>query len=260
MPAGVWSRMAKWKTFADVVAIVLGINVWVTLVLVPGFFVDAWSTNGMLMAGLLPLPVLCLGLWRRSEMVLLLAFPASLLVPIALQAEIVSVHTYGPIRFTIVAIGLIAYLFGASFFTSFYEPPPPVGIRPLSSSRQPVPDRWKRRFRVYRYLTLLSVAFPAVLVYVVNFHYVDGIRDNYTGRFAAMSTFLNLLVIGTWLGLYVYIFLGILKPHRTGDRDLITKLAQIKEDAKRGRPRPVFYVAVVAALALMILLMLTRRF
>ena len=73
-----------------------------------------------------------------------------------------------------------------------------------------------------------------------------------------MLTFLNLCAVGVWLFLYAYIFLGILKPHRTGDRELIVKLAEIKAQAKRGRPRPIFYLGVVCALGFMLLLMLSR--
>ena len=73
-----------------------------------------------------------------------------------------------------------------------------------------------------------------------------------------MTVLLDLLVILAWLALYIWVFLGALKPHRTGDRDLVTRLALIEADARRGRPRPVFYLAVAAALGLMTLLLYTR--
>jgi len=244
------------------VAAILGVNVWVSVILLPGLFVGAWRTPALALAAALPLPVLVLGMWRRSEVVLLLGYPSALLIPVAVVPEIVSAHVYGPIRFAIVAVGLIAYLFGASFFTSFYEPPPPAGTRALSSSRYPTPPRWLRRFRVYRMLAVLSAVFPLVLLYVVNFNDTNRafLRQMFPGRVAAMTTFLNLGILGAWLLLYAYMFLGILKPHRTGDRDLIVELARTRSEIKRGRPRPVFYIGVAGALGFMLLLMLSRYF
>ena len=48
-------------------------------------------------------------------------------------------------------------------------------------------------------------------------------------------------------------------PHRTGDRDLVVNLAQAKADAKTGKPRPRFYLAVALALGAMVALILIRR-
>ncbi len=241
-------------------AIALGINVWVSVVLLPTLFVGALSDSGMMAAVLLPLPILGLGLWRRSDTVLLLAFPSALLLPVAIAPDIASVEVYGAMRFAFVACGLVAYTFGASFFTSFYEPAPPVNVRPLASSRVPVPERWRRRFRMYRWLTVMSVVFPLVLLYTVNFNDSNRefLRQMFPGRVAAMTTLLNLLVIGAWLVLYGWVFLGVLKPHRTGDRALASSLARLHASARRGRPRPVFYLGVVVALTLMLLLVISR--
>lgn len=260
MPAGVWSSLGKWRAFADAVALALGVNVWISVVLLPGLFVGAFRGDGVVYTAILPLPVLLIGLWRRSEAVLLGMFPAALLLPIALEPAMGSAHVYGPVRFAVVAIGLVAYLTGASVFTSFHEPPPPTSVRVLSSARQPVPERWRRRFRVYRLLTVMALIYPTALIYVVNFDETNQafMRQMFPGRVASMTTLLNVLVIGAWLGLFFYVFLGILSPHRTGDRDLVADLGRMKADAKRGRPRPLFYLSVVLALAFMLLLMLTR--
>lgn len=262
MPAGAWSRLGKWRTFADGVALVLGINVWVSVVLLPGSFVNAWADSAALTAALVPLPVLMLGLWRRSEAILLAGFPSALLLPVALVPEMASAHVYGLLRFSIVAVGLVAYLMSASFFTSFHEPPPPTSVRPLSSSRQPVPPRWRRRFRIYLELTILAVVCPLALIYFANFHHTNQafLRTMFPGRVASMTTMLDLLVIALWLVLYSYVFLGVLKPHRTGDRDLAGQLSRLRADARRGRPRPAFYVAMAVALGLMAILLWSRYF
>lgn len=241
-------------------ALALGINVWISLVLLPGLFVGAWSGQSETLIAILPLMVLMTGVLLRSELALLLVFPSTLMIPVAIAPSIVSMHVYGPVRFTIVAASVVAYLLGVSFFTSFHEPPPPVGQRPLASSSQPMPERWRRRFRVYWMLTALSVIFPITFVYTVNF---DGdsrtfLGEMYPGRMAQMSTLLNLLAIGVWLMVYAYGFHGVLRRHRTGDRELVADLGNLRADSRRARPRPVFYLSVACALGLMGILLATR--
>lgn len=251
----------KWRTFADVVAFTLGINVWISIVILPAGFVGALRGSVMVLAALLPFAVLMLGLLRRSEVVLLGLFPSALLVPVAVHPQIASAHVYGPIRFTLVALGVIAYLFGVSFFTTFHEPPAPKSIRPLSSASQGAPSRWQRRERVYWMLVGMSLVIPTVLIAWVNFDesIADYLGEMYPGRVALMTTALTAGGIVLWLGIYHYAFLGALRPHRTGDRDLVGALAQARADAKTGKPRGRFYIAVGVALGAMLVLILLRH-
>jgi hypothetical protein len=170
----------------------------------------------------------------------------------------VAVHVYGPIHFTIVALGLVAYLFGASFFTSFYEPPPPVAVRPLSSSLEPTPARWRRRARIYRYLVAMSIIVPALLLYTINFEPSTRvfIRKMYPGRAASYTAVVNLGFLAFWLIIYSRYLLGILTVHRTGDRQILGLLAATRARLKRRKPRPIFYLAAAAALLLMAALVL----
>ena len=250
----------RWRTFADTIALALGLNVWLALVFFPGLFVDAWSTKVHLLVALLPLAALGVGVWRRSEAMLLFGFPTALLLPVAVAPDMVSLHVYGPIHFTVVALGLVSYLFGASVFTSFYEPPPPVSTRPLSSSLQGVPIRWRRRARVYRYLFAVSIALPAVLLYSINFEPGTRIfiQKMYPGRAASFTAVLNLGVLAFWLVLYARVLLGTLTQHRTGDRAILATIAILRSSLKLRRPRPIFYAAAAAALILMAVLVLLR--
>lgn len=231
-----------------------------SLVLLPGLFVGAWSGQSSIVIAMLPLAALLLGVVLRSELTLLLIFPSALMVPVAIAPSIVSMHVYGPVRFVIVAASVVAYLLGVSFFTSFHEPPPPVTVRPLASSRQPMPERWRRRHRVYWMLTALSVLFPVAFVYSVNFD--DDTRtflaEMYPGRVAHMSTLLNLLAIAVWLLIYAYGFHGVLRRHRTGDRELVADLGNLRAGAASSRPRPAFYLSVACALGLMGILVASR--
>ena len=154
----------------------------------------------------------------------------------SLDPQLASQHVYGEIRFALVAAGVIAYLFGVSFFTTFHEPPAPRSVRMLSSAQQGPASRWQRRERVYWGLTALSIIFPAALIAWVDYDpaIADFLGRMYPGRVALMTTALTVGAIGLWLGMFHYAFLGVLRPHRTGDRDLVTALSR----ARASRPRP----------------------
>lgn len=251
----------RWKTFADVVAFALGTNVWISIVILPAIFVHALRGPRSIAAAALPFAVLLLGLARRSEAMLLALFPAAILVPVALEPQMASSYVYGPIRFTLVALGVIAYLFGVSFFTTWHEPPAPRSVRGLTSAQVGPAERWQRRERVYWMLTGMSLVIPTVLIAWVNFDgaIADYLGEMYPGRVALMTTALTAGAIVLWLAIYHYAFLGVLRPHRTGDRDLVGVLGQARADAKAGKPRPRFYAAVALALSAMAVLILMRH-
>jgi hypothetical protein len=261
MPVAELTTERRWRTFADVVAFTLGTNVWVSIVILPAIYVGALHGGLRIFAAMLPFGVLMLGLQRRSEGILLGLFPAAVLLPVSIEPQLASQHVYGEIRFALVAAGIIAYLFGVSFFTTFHEPPAPRSIRMLSSAQQGPATRWRRRERVYWGLTALSIIFPAALIAWVDYDsaIADFLGKMYPGRVALMTTALTVGAIGLWLGVYHYAFLGVLRPHRTGDRDLVTALTRTRVDAKTGKPRMRFYAAVALALAAMLALVLMRH-
>jgi hypothetical protein len=252
----------RWKTFADVVAFALGTNVWISIVILPAIFVNALHGGPRIAAAALPFGVLLLGLARRSEAILLGAFPAAVLVPVALQPQMASSYVYGPIRFLLVALGVLAYLFGVSFFTTWHEPPTPRSVRGLSSAQLGPAERWQRRERVYWMLTAMSLVIPTVLIAWVNFDssIADFLGEMYPGRVALMTTALTAGAIVLWLAIFHYAFLGVLRPHRTGDRDLVARLGQARANAKAGKPRRRFYLSVALALAAMGTLIAVRHF
>ncbi len=252
--------LGKWRTFADAVALALGANLWVALVLLTGLVSGALHSGPAQLTAVLPLVVLGIGVWRRSDLVLLFGYPSALLIPVAFAPGMANVHVYGPIRFAIVAVGLVGYLLGASVFTSFREPPPPLAERPLTSAARPMAARWRRRFRIYGALAILSAVFPLVLLYTINFdsEVRELLKAKYQFRVAALSTVMNLGAIGFWVAIYAGFFLGVLRRHRTGDRDLVSSLERLKRDSRRARPRPQFYLGVAVALGLMLVLLLMR--
>ena len=110
-------------------------------------------------------------------------------------------------------------------------------------------------------LTALALIIPTVLIAWVNFDSAieDFLGEMYPGRVALMTTALTAGAIALWLIIFHYAFLGVLRPHRTGDRDLVGKLAEARGDAKAGKPRPRFYLSVALALAAMAALILLRH-
>lgn len=236
------------------------------MILLPALFVrpapagpermDALREPSRLLALLLPVLVLALGLRRRSEAILLAAFPAALVVPILVEPQLASASVNSPVRFAFVAIGVIAYLFGVSYFTTFHEPPAPLSIRMLSSALTPPAPRWQRRERVYWELTIMSIAVPVALIGFVNHDdaLAAYIGAMYPGQVALMTTTLTAGALVLWLGIYHYAVLGALRPHRTGDRDLVEALNRTRGELSTKALRPPFYIAVAVALVAMVLL------
>jgi len=252
----------RWRAFADVVAVALAANVWVSMVILPAAFVGALKHQSVALAAGLAPATLGLGLWRRSELLLLGVFPSAILVPIALRPEMAASHVYGPWRFGVVAIGLIAYLLGVSLFTTFHEPRRPISERLLTSAQQPRPARWRRRERIYWVLAFLALATPVYLITSVSYDadIQAAIASFYPGRIAPMTTLLTLTAVALSIAIYAVVLLGVMRPHRTGDRDLVTTLAIARADAVRGRPRLRFYLGVAAALGFMAAMVLLRNF
>lgn len=245
----------RWRTFADATALALGLNLWATLDLLPGLMVGAFDGIGQVAALLLPIALLLIGVSRRNETILLFAFPSALLLPVATAPAMASMQFFSATRFTLVGIGLVAFLFGASTLTSFYEPPAPRQVRPLQSSTRSLPSRWRRRFRMYAFLAVISVIYPTALLYHINFDEVGALalNDKWPGRAATFTTLLNVLAIGVWLLLFANFILAPMKQHRTGDRALRREVGTLRRRASQGSPHLLFYLGGVMALVLMAL-------
>jgi len=155
---------------------------------------------------------------------------------------------------------MIAYLFGVSFFSRFHEPPVPRSVRMLSSARAAPAASIARRERVYWELTALSIAIPTLLIGWVNYDesVAAYLGAMYPGRIEGMTSALTAGALVLWLGIYHFAFLGALRPHRVGDRDLLETLRRTRAEIQRGTLRPRFYGAVVLALVAMLALVAVR--
>lgn len=262
--------MRPTRIAADIVAAALGVNLWVSLVLVPSFVAGAFTRHvAAAVVAPLPLGVLFVGVLRRSPLWLLLAYPAALLLPVAVDVRIAAAGGATPWALALTALSLAGYLMGAAYLSSMAaggEPQLGRARRLAGSLGAKSPPRWQRRRRIYAALTALSIVVPAVLLYKVAF---DGdtralLLESYPterlegDRVQSMLALMLVGVLAMWLVLFATAFVGPLRRHRTGDKDLVAELDRLRHDARQTSPRLRFYVAVVVALGLMALLVTVR--
>jgi len=246
---------ASLRLSADLVVLALGLNVWLSLVLVPELFVGAFACQPFLYV-LAPLPLIPLGvgLVRRAAPWLLLGFPATLLLPLAVDAKTLAENTQSALVLVLLGASLVGFLFGSAYLTGFEggAPSAPERQRKLGAADRVAP-RWRRRRRVYAALAVLSAVFPLVLLYAVNLSQTTRafLYQLYPDRVPAMLAVLDVGVLLTWGAIWWFAFLGPLRHHRTGDRALLRRLELLRQESRQTAPRLVFYVAVLAALAFM---------
>jgi len=258
-------RSRTLRIAADVVTGALGLNLWLSFVLVPGLFLGSFRHGKAFLAvAPVPLVVLAAGIARRSPLWLLLIYPATLLVPVALDPRTVGENAQRPLPFILIAASLVVYFLGAAYLTS----PPGAGESPPGRTRRlgaslgtKNPPRWRRRRRIYAVLGVLSIVFPIALVYQINFAPSTRayLAELYPGdRTTTMTALLDLGAVLLWLLVFSIGFVGPLRSHRTGDKELIADLERLRTWARRPAPTLSFYVGVVCALGLMALLLTLR--
>lgn len=252
---------------ADAVAAVLALNLWLSLVLLPALFVagpggPGGRTRAYAALAALPLFVFGIGIARRSPLWMLLIYPATLLLPVALDPRTAAESTQSPFAFFLVAASLVGYLFGSAYLTRREAPPTPSKTRRMGSSLDAKrPERWRRRSRIYHALGIISIVFPAALLYKVDFApetraYLAELYRG--GRATAMLALMNLGALAVWLAVLAVGVIGPLAHHRTGDSALVKALDRLRLETRRPTPRLRLYVGVVVALALMGVLLATR--
>lgn len=255
--------MTTLRLAADTTAAALGVNTWLSLVFIPSLVTGAMSRHPALWAiAPLPLVLLFFGVIRRSPLWLLLAYPASLLLPVAVDPRIASEGNAGRLSLIVSALSLVGFLFGAAYLSSYAAAEPPAGRRTLRSSlAASQPARWRRRRRVYIMLTAVAAIFPTALLYEVGLSRDTAgfLAELYPGdRAPAMRAMLLVGVLLMWLILLSHAVIDPLRRHRTGDKELVHELDRLRKDARQGTPRLSFYVGVVFALALMALILVMR--
>ncbi len=239
----------------------VGANLWLVAVLLPLILERSWvmmpgrGLVALLLMALLPLGALSVGLRQRSLVALFIAFPFGCALPeLLLGARGDQAGLVGPAPLPLVAAVLVGYLLAASRALGrrdAADDPAPQANQPLPSAA--TPTRWKRRMRVYRGMVVVAALFPtALLGWALGW---PANRDAFEASFGAHTD--EALAAATagvgllWMALYRVYFLGPLDGHLHHDRELRIQLEMARRQARRGRPRPTFYVAVVCALGAM---------
>lgn len=123
---------------------------------------------------------------------------------------------------------------------------------------QEVPRRWLRRIVIYRSLLGYAALLPLLLLYALTQHppIQRALRLSFpeptqlSAVQAAACGALGLLLVVLFHGA----LLAPLRVHLEHDRAVTAELLALRQLARRGRPRPQFYLALVLSLASMILL------
>ena len=248
----------KWS-IGDVTIGVLGLNLWITFLVLPTLHFLQHSPGVATVAGIIAGPLLlAAGLHLHHRHLLLFGLPLSLFVPALFNPKLVGVNVYSAWSFALVATSFLAYMLATLAILRGHELPP-VPEERRSIGEYVLSPRWRRRFRIYRWMAALSVLFPAVLIFGI---FLDPeiqtlVRQSFPGRAQEAVTFFGIGALALWLLLFHADFLTPLRSHVRGDPYLHSELRRLRRAAFRARPGLSFYIAVVLALALILVFFLT---
>jgi hypothetical protein len=247
-------------TIWDLAILVLGLNIWISFLLLPVLHLDKpGPTLGVTsLVSIAPISLL-LGVYYRHRAVLLAIYPVMLMIPALATPQLVGVNVYTPWTFCLVGLSFLAYLLGTPLLLGIIDAPAvPTAGRDLE--KFPQTRKWRRRLRIYRWLAVLSVIFPAVLLFALYLHpdVEATLVNSYPGRHGEARTLYGILILGLWLGVFYAYFLGPLKAHSRGDPQIRYELQELRRQSLRRQPRPSFYIFVTLALALMLVLLLVH--
>jgi hypothetical protein len=239
----------------------LGVNLWVVAVALPLALADragalaGTSSAAIAVAALLPLAVLAVAARLRATAALMIAFPALALLPQALAAPELAARVLPAAASLLAAVSLIGFLVAVAHAQVRAERTVEVtGTRTRRLTQEPTPSRWRRRLRVYRGLTAVAIVFPTVLVAAVDLSpsFAAALEASFGAQAARAQALVTVAAGLLWVVLARSYLLGPLHAHLQHDRDLLAALDGDRRHARRGRPRPLFYLAVAVALGAMI--------
>jgi hypothetical protein len=240
------------------VPLVLGANLWMVAVGVPlavGSAGQGTQEMWALAVALLGVALLGLGAWRKHERLLLIAFPIAALFPQAVWST--GEHPMiAQAPWPLLLVSLVAHLFAVTHaFATAERAGEPAEATVKALPREAVPRRWRRRLRVYRGFTVAAALFPlALLGYTMLSPSVRASLAQQFGPVAPRAHALLCAGVGlVWLVVLRGYLLAPLGAHLQHDRDLIQFTEAARKQARRGRPRPMFYLFVLLALGAMVL-------
>jgi hypothetical protein len=247
--------MAVRERTVSPIVLALGVNLWIVTDALP-LLLAAKDEPHWLWLLLLSSPALialAAGAWLRSAAALFVIVPLFIVVPSCLAGAEASARVLPMLALVPQALSLAAYLLAVAHALSTDAPAdvPPSATRRLR--QDPLPERWKRRLRVYRGLAATAIGFPLVLIAAIDLspeltRQLSSSFGPHAPRMQALITVAAaLLSVGVWRAYLV----APLQAHLQHDRDLAAAAEADRAHARRGRPRPAFYLAVAVALLAM---------
>ena len=241
-------------------AAALGLNLWVTMVVVPAVYMRrSVASAGLLwVLGAVGVGLLALGVLRRSRVVLLLVFPAALAAAPALEPAVAGPSVYSPLMLLPCAAALLLHYAGAlALLATANAPPTPTRLRPLTPA--PRSPRQARQRRIYA--GLAGLAGLTLVAMLAALHYRPGAAADLGAGApesrAAAATVLTLFALGLWVGVFLVYYVGPLTLHLDDDR--LTQAENIVARRRlRRRPGLDFYFALALAVGLLLTLFVLR--
>jgi hypothetical protein len=238
----------------QLLASALGLNLWLTVLVVPTLYLRASAASAGLLAALcaLALGLLVAGIVRRSQSLLLLAFPLALALGPLVEPALAGPSVYTPWTLVPCAAALLLHLGGALWLCSTAATPAaPARQKAVAAPLQaPVSVR---RFRLYRALAVLAGLFPAALLVAI--HYRPGAAADLERAFGPAAplaaTLVTLLALALWVGLFFVYFVRTLAAHLEGDRLTLAEDIEIRRRLVARRPGVALYLTMLLGLALM---------
>jgi hypothetical protein len=245
----------------QLLASALGVNLWLTILVVPALYLRASAASAGVLAALcaLALALLVVGLVRRSRLLLLLLFPLALGLGPLVEPALAGPSVYTPWTLLPCAAALLLHLGGALWLCSTAAAP----AAPARQKAVAVPLRAPvsaRRFRLYRALAVLGGLFPAaLLVAVLHRPGAAGDLERAFGAAAPVAaTLITLFALALWVGLFFVYFVRTLSLHLDGDRLTLAEDIEIRRRLVARRPGLGLYLTMLAGLALMAAFLVLR--
>lgn len=245
----------------DALMLVLGLNAWATLLLIPSLHHHAAPSAPWAQAPLIAAPATLLaGVALRRAMLLLGIFPLTLVLAVLCQPHLVGVNVHSAGTFALVASSFVGYSLGSALLLQQAAAPPvPPRSRPLTSDALRAPP-WQPRRHFYAALAAVAALFPIALIHALFLRHdvLADLRRYFPERAPSASVLFGVFAVALWLALFQLYLLRPLRVHARGDPDMQADLLRLRRSLRRSHPRWRFYVWVAVALALMGALLLLR--
>ncbi len=239
----------------------LGINLWLVVQVVP--LLLAQAPQSRLLFALTPWPLLLLlvslRLRRRLvwQVLLLVGFP--LLLALAEALNPAPIERLNPTLAVLIKLGLFLLYLGATCNTLAEASPGSASLAnwqkawEVRATGAPPPSQKIRRRTATHYILLsLCIALPSLFFYAICLH-PPHVRQllRWLGsapKVAALQATLLAATAMLWASLFYFGVMRPLKLHIGYDASLRASLTELRQAARRGRPRPHLYVAMSVAL------------